>query len=260
MAILFAPTISKAMCLMVITICLSIETIQTSITQHTDSKKYFGSILVNTQETGKRMETSISNVLLKSDHRRNFGIDVDETYFKNTETLRLKSRERLPKHRSKRRVFGTDERLKVPKSRLEKCPFSTSVILSTGCSGTLISPRHVLTSAHCLHNGSNYVGGYRNLRVGFLLQNGTTVWQNISNTKMPREWKTGQDKNAIKYDYALIKLKKNHNRCWLPIAPSTTFPYGNGCAHRYIHFTAFDEDRREGTMLYRYDAIRFSTQ
>lgn len=259
MAILFAHTISKAICVIVI-ICLSIETIQTSITQHTDSKKYFGSILVNAQEKDKRMAASISKVLLKRDQRRNFETDVDETYFKNTDTFRPESRERSPKLRSKRRVFGKDERLKVPKSRIQECPFSASVILSTGCSGTLISPRHVLTSAHCLHNGSNYVSGYRNLRVGFLLQNGTTVWQNISSTKMPREWKAGHDKNAIKYDYALIRLKKNHNRCWLPIAPSTTFPYGNGCAHRYIHFTAFDEDRREGTMLYRYHAIRFSTQ
>lgn len=178
--------------------------------------------------------------------------DVDDPNFGNVDSM---SHQTLPdktvKHRSKRLVFEVDNRLVVPPSLIEKCPFSAAVVISTGCSGVLVSPRHVLTSAHCLHNGSHYVDGYRDLRVGFLLKNGTTAWQEISNTKMSKQWKNGSDPSATRFDYALIKLKVNHSRCFLPIAPSQTYPSGKSCTHKTIHFTAFDEDREEGTMLYR---------
>lgn len=175
---------------------------------------------------------------------------------KDLQTSNLKSSLRYTsmtgiRHRSKRLVFQNDDRKVVPPNYIEICPFEASVYISTGCSGVLISPRHVLTSAHCLHNGSHYVEGYKKLKVGFLLRNGTTDWHAVSSTKEPKQWKNGSDLSASLFDYAVIKLAKNHNRCFLPIAPSKAFPYRTGCAHRAIHFTGFDEDREEGTMLYR---------
>ena len=50
--------------------------------------------------------------------------------------------------RRKRQVYGTDSRFSIlDKKFLTNFPFNTAVKLSTGCSGILISPSHVLTAA-----------------------------------------------------------------------------------------------------------------
>lgn len=182
--------------------------------------------------------------------------------------------------RRKRQIFGHDGRFSIAgQDFLLKFPFAVAVKLSTGCSGTLVGDRHVLTAAHCVHDGKNYVKGAQKLRVGFLRSKqrdsqASPLYLHFNNTKgrfgsydpprnekmkfqwirakrthVPKGWIKGNANDiGMDYDYALLELKKPHKRRHMKLGVSP--PAQRLPGHR-VHFSGYDNDR-PGQLVYRF--------
>ncbi|XP_059150214.1 LOW QUALITY PROTEIN: serine protease 23-like [Physella acuta] len=84
-------------------------------------------------------------------------------------------------------VFGKDDRLRIFPTMMRKFPYSNIVRLSTGCTGTLVTPMHVLTAAHCVHTGTEFLNKLEMLKVELPDSFGVRYYY-IEKISIPKRW------------------------------------------------------------------------
>ena len=170
--------------------------------------------------------------------------------------------------RQRRDIFGADTRYQITDEFKTMFPFSAVAQLSSGCSGILIGPKHVLTAAECIHNGRRYRGKAKNLLVGVVsvinlnISSGNIIhseahdldWFEVDRIFLPSGWiEPRYGKKRDSYNYAVLKLVHNHNLNCMGVGVSSE---QNTKYMQRIHYSSFDDYKYYPTPVLTYRHCR----